>query len=158
MKEKMFKNNSKCTYVLLTQTRTVTNYMSDPEKAQQQTKRQLSWPQPKSGHESRWGSTPRWTNWLTDRQTERLLQSNFQSDSHPHRRGLPMTIKPILVWQHINVWSWAPQNGPTDRPSVAKWLGLETTKQNVSTVIQAPLLNGCMSQDFKINLFGSSLP
>jgi len=52
--------------MMMTQTRTVTCYMTDPSFRQERpmTKPQVSWIQPKSGHESQRGSTPRRTDWL----------------------------------------------------------------------------------------------
>jgi hypothetical protein len=66
-------------YMFLTPTRTAIYYMIDRytrlvdrENAPRQTKPHLSWPHPKSGHESRRGSAPRRTDWPTDWLVDRL--------------------------------------------------------------------------------------
>jgi len=57
------------TYMLLTQTTNVTYYMTDPSSRQGErpttNKPQMSWLQPKPGHESRRGSTPRRRDWAS---------------------------------------------------------------------------------------------
>jgi hypothetical protein len=50
--------------------------------------------------------------------------------------GCPMTTKPVMVSQHINIWSWVPkgarrQEGLSDGPSV-KWRGLGLTQQRIT--------------------------
>jgi hypothetical protein len=84
IKTKMFIKNSKCTYVYIAWHRQrlwPVTWQTLPlvrENAPRQTKQQLSWLQPKSGHESRRGldtKTDWLSDWLTDWLTDRPIVS-----------------------------------------------------------------------------------
>jgi hypothetical protein len=105
------KTYKKCTYVYIAKECDLLQDRPIREDAPWQ-KPQLSWLQPKSGHESYRGSVPRWTYWPTNHQ----LQSNSDSFS------------PLTFHCHLS------RDGVLERFNVAAAL-TECTKEEEHSVI-----------------------
>jgi len=134
-------------YVLLTQTWTVTYYVTDlsSRQGERPTKNKTAavlnatriWSWVPEGPAAK-------TDWLTDWQLQSNSDSNciccltqagtatcYMTDASSRHWGRPRTNKTAAILTTITIWSLVlegtrRQDGPTDRPSVVRWLTLYT--------------------------------
>jgi hypothetical protein len=111
-------------------------------------KPQLSWLQPKSGHESRSSSTSRQADWLTDRPTvsckvtnsdwtdaSYLVMSPHKARCIDHTDWLRVAVQPMPV-QFISPWRWTQHGTPKHRYPTISLQGFVTQKTETRTQVE----------------------